>query len=70
MAQCISREVNKLRNPILAGERLTISLRYLVTGDFMQTIGFSYKVGYATVCGIIDDTCDVLWTSLATKYMK
>ena len=66
----ISREITKLRKPISAGERLAITLRYLVTGDSMQTISFSYRVGHSTVCGIIDDTCDALWDVLATEYLR
>ena len=66
----ISHEITKLRKPISAGERLAITLRYLVTGDSMQTISFSYRVGHSTVCGIIDDTCDALWDVLATEYLR
>ena len=50
-------------------ERLAITLRYLVTGDFMQTNSFSYHVGHSTVCGIIDSTCDALWSALLCDYM-
>ena len=39
----ISHEVTKLCNPILSGECLAITLCYLVTGDSVQTISFSYK---------------------------
>ena len=66
----ISREITKLRKPISAGECLAITLRYLVTGDSMQTISFSYRVGHSTVCGIIDDTCHALWDVLATEYLR
>ena len=36
----------------------------------MQTISFSYHVGHSTVSGIIDSTCDSLWTGLQPQYMS
>ena len=36
----------------------------------MQTISFSYRVGLSTVCGIIDTTCDALWTTLYSQYIS
>ena len=66
----ISRQITKLLKPISAGECLTITLRYLVTGDSMQTISFSYRICHSTVCGVIDDTCEALWDVLATEYLR
>ena len=36
----------------------------------MQTISFSYRVGHSPVSGIIDSTCDALWTALQPQYMS
>lgn len=36
----------------------------------MQTISFSYCLGHATVCHIIDDTCQALWDVLSGRYLK
>uniref|UniRef100_A0A1X7UJ73 Uncharacterized protein n=1 Tax=Amphimedon queenslandica TaxID=400682 RepID=A0A1X7UJ73_AMPQE len=33
----------QLRDPICPGERLAVTIRYLVTGDSMPTITFSYR---------------------------
>ena len=66
----VTRQTTNFREPISAGERLAITLRYLVTGDSMQTISFSYRVGHSTVCGIIDSTCDALWTVLCREYLR
>ena len=66
----LTRKTTNFRAPISPGERLAITLRYLVTGDSMQTISFNYRVGHSTVCGIIDSTCDSLWNVLAPEYIK
>ena len=60
----------RYREAIPPNERLAVTLRYLVTGDSMQTISFSYCVGLSTVCGIIDTTCDALWTALYSQYIS
>ena len=36
----------------------------------MQTIAFSYRLGHSTVCMIVDDTCDAIWNSLSTDYLR
>ena len=66
----ITRNHTNCRQPISAGERLAITLRYLVTGDSMQTISFNYRVGHSTVCGIIGSTCDALWETLSPEYLR
>lgn len=58
------------RSTIPAAERLSVTLRYLVTGDSMQTIAFSYRMGHSMVCTIIPETCDAIWHTLAAEYLK
>ena len=35
----------------------------------MQTTAFGYQLGHSTVCTIIGDTCDALWSALAPEYL-
>ena len=37
------------REPIGPGERLAVTLRFLATGDSLQTISFTYRLGLTTV---------------------
>ena len=55
------------KDPICPGERLCITLRYLVTGDSYVTIASSYRVGVTTVGRIIKETCTVIWQKLLEK---
>ena len=41
------------RESITPAERLSVTLRYLATGDSHQTIAFSYRLGYSTVNKIV-----------------
>ena len=56
----ISKKVTRLREPISTGERLVVTLRFLVIGDSMQTISFIFRLGHSTVSFIIESTCDAL----------
>lgn len=36
----------------------------------MQTISFSYRLGYSTVSLIIEDTCEAIWNTLTLEYLR
>lgn len=54
----------KARRP---DERLSVALRYLVTGDAFNTIGLSYRMSGTTVGCIVKETCYVLWKVLSEQ---
>ena len=66
----ITRQTASFCQLIQVDEQLANTLWYLVTGDSIRTISFSYGVGHSTVCGIIDSTCDALWNVLSREYLK
>ena len=67
----ITRQDTHLCKAITPGERLAITIRYLVTGDSMKTIYLSAIEGrHSTVGGIIDGTCDAIWSVLMPEYMR
>ena len=53
-----------MRESIGASERLAVTLRYCGTGDAQTTIAFSYRISPSTVCRIITETYDAIWTVL------
>ena len=65
----ISKKSTKFRSPISAAERLTLTLRYLATGDSQQSQSFNFRIGRSTVSGIIRETCDAIWTQLCHTYL-
>lgn len=66
----IVRKTTQLREPVSADERLSVTLRYLVTGDSMQTISFSYRLGHSTVSYIIEETCQAIWRALSVEFLQ
>ena len=53
-----------MRESIGPSERLTVTLRYCLTGDAQITTSASYRISQSTVCRIITETCDAIWTVL------
>ncbi len=66
----IIRKATRMRLPIPPGERLAATLRYLVTGDSMQTVSFSFRLGHSTVCNIIEETCQAIWEALSPEFLR
>ena len=64
VAPYITKCSTKMRDPILADQRLVITLRYLATGDAYTTIGASYHVSPTTVGRIVQETCKAIWNQL------
>ena len=64
LAPLISKESTKMRESIGASERLAVTLRYCVTADAQTTIAAIYRISRSTVCRIITETYDAIWTVL------
>ena len=71
VASDLTKCTTKMREPIGPDERLSITLRYLTTGDAHTTISANYRMSSTTVGRIINETCDALWNRLSEqKYIK
>lgn len=53
-----------VRKPIPAHTRLHICLRYLASGDSMESIVYQFRVSHNTVSKIVRETCRAIWISL------
>ena len=62
LALLIPKEATKMRESIGASERLSVTLRYCVTGDAQTTIVASYRTSRSTLCRIIAETSNAIWT--------
>ena len=63
----IKKVTTKIREPISVGQRLCVTLRYLVTGDAHVTIAASYRMSPTTVGCIVNETCAVISNLLCDK---
>ncbi|GFQ71562.1 hypothetical protein TNCT_655831 [Trichonephila clavata] len=60
---------NSHRKSITAEERLSICLRYLITGHSFTSLTFYYRVGLSTIHEIVRETTQALWNALQPRYM-
>ncbi|KAH7959050.1 hypothetical protein HPB49_007702 [Dermacentor silvarum] len=58
-----------IREPICPAERLAMTLRYLSSGDVMQDIALSFRVGISTARLAVRVTCRALWSRPQPLYM-
>ena len=66
----VTKQTTTFREPISAGERLSMTIRFLATGESQQSLSFAYRIGKATVSKIIRETCDAIYTVLAPTYLR
>ena len=66
----IKKKDTRMRNAISPAERLTLTLRYLASGDDQQSLSFSYRIGKATVSKIIRETLSAIWIALKDLYLR
>ena len=65
----IVKQETKFRKPISAEERLTLTVRFLSSGESQQSLAFSYRIGRNTVSNIISETCDDIYQALKDDYL-
>ena len=63
----LKKQVTNMRESIGASERLSLTLKYLATGDAQCSIGTRYRISAAVVSCAINETCRVLWTELKNR---
>ena len=66
----IKKKDTRKREEIGPVERLTLTLRYLASGNDQQSLSFSYRIGKATVSNIIHETLTAIWSILKDRYLS
>ncbi|GFR21154.1 DDE Tnp4 domain-containing protein [Trichonephila clavata] len=69
VGQEISKQDTNYRKSITAEERLSICLRYLITGHSFTSLTFYYRVGLSTIHEIVKETTQALCNALQPRYM-
>lgn len=66
----IEKRDTKFRNAISAGERLTLTLHYLATGNTFSSLQYVFRIPQPTISTIIPDVLDAIWTVLKNDYIR
>ena len=51
-------------------KRLAVTLRYLVSGDSQQSLGWAHRIGKRTISKVIKETTNTIWEVLKEVYLK
>ena len=65
----IIKEDTNFCKAISAGERLTVTLGFLASGESQQSLSFAYLVAKSTLNCIIRETCEAIFETLAGEYL-
>ena len=56
--------------PILADERLTLTLRYLATGESFQSLSYQFRISLVAVCYIVKGCCSAINDRLQNMFIE
>ncbi|XP_039948626.1 uncharacterized protein LOC120766943 [Bactrocera tryoni] len=59
-----------MRAAISATEKLSLTLRFLATGESFQSLNFGTKISRPTISGIIPEVCGAIYKRLKALYLK
>ncbi|CAK1580953.1 unnamed protein product [Parnassius mnemosyne] len=69
VGRAITYQDTNWRKAISGEERLSITLRYLASGNSYYSLYYEYLIGISTIGEIIEDTCERLLSCLQSLYM-
>lgn len=69
VAPAITRKVTYCRTPLSVEERLSVTLRFLATGDSYKSLFFVSGISPSSLSGLIPETCAAIKSALSS-YVK
>uniref|UniRef100_A0A1X7VAV4 DDE Tnp4 domain-containing protein n=1 Tax=Amphimedon queenslandica TaxID=400682 RepID=A0A1X7VAV4_AMPQE len=60
---------SSIRPNISPAEKLTLTLRFLAAGVSQASLSFSFTISSASVCNIVYETCEAIWSALQPMYV-
>ncbi|CAI5696763.1 unnamed protein product [Oreochromis niloticus] len=70
ISPAIIKKDTHLRKAISPRERLSVTLRFLATGETFNSLSFQYRIGSTTLSTIVMETCTALTCALHEDYLK
>ena len=66
----IKKQDTVMRQSISPEERLTVTLRYLATGESFRSLSGQFRISDRTISKFVPEVCDAIYQILQTKYMS
>nr|XP_024659559.1 uncharacterized protein LOC112435346 [Maylandia zebra] len=70
VSPAIIKKDTHLRKAISPRERLSVTQRFLATGETFNSLSFQYRIGSTTLSRIVMETCTALTCALHEDYLK
>ncbi|XP_045106669.1 protein ALP1-like [Portunus trituberculatus] len=65
----IAKSDIKMRKAVTAGERLTLTLRYLATGESLVSLAYQFRISHNLISSIIPSVCRAIYQVLQPQYL-
>lgn len=66
----IKKQDTLMRNSLSARDKLTITLRFLATGETYRSLMYSFRVAESTISLFIPEVCEAIYEALKREYLK
>jgi len=66
----IKKKDTVMRMSIPPSERLALAIRFLATGESFQSLSFQFRIGKATVSGIVTEVCEAIYDVLGKDLLQ
>ena len=70
MREEIENKTTRLRKPISARERLSITFRFFAARETYRSLRYQYRLSPSSISSIVPEVCDAIMEALACKYMR
>ena len=57
----------RTRESISPAERIALAVRYLASGSSQQSKAFNFSLGRTTICKIIQEICEAMWSKTGKR---
>ena len=64
------RQVTGGHKVISAAERLTLTIRFLATGETYRSLSFQFRISKSAISYIVNEVCHAIEKNLASRYLK
>ena len=66
----MQKKDTNMREAIPAGQRLSLTLRFLATGESYASLHYQFRVSVPSICRLVPEVCDVIYNTLKSEYLK
>ncbi len=66
----IEKQATVMRQPLDAGVRLAITLRYLATGDSYKSLEFNFRVSHSAISAIVYEVCEAIFAEYGEEVIQ